>query len=71
MASQPLAPWQLALLFIYDTPYHLLFLSIPQYSYSAYLYYGTITVYSISSYALSRSLFFLVYYIYFPSVITT
>jgi len=43
MASQPLASWRLALLFTYNIPCHLLFLSILQHSYSAYLYYGTMT----------------------------
>jgi len=36
LAGPPLAPWRLPLLFIYDTPFYLLLLFIPQCSYSAY-----------------------------------
>ena len=69
LAGPPLAPWRLALLFVYDTPFYTLLLFIPQCSYLAYLCYGTVTVYSISNYTLSRSLFFPAYYLRFLSVI--
>jgi len=36
LAGPPLAPWRLPLLFVYNTPFYLLLLFIPQCSYLAY-----------------------------------
>src|SRR6266568_5694617 len=67
LAGPPLAPWRLALLFIYDTSFHLLLLFIPQRSYLAYLHYGTVTVCGISNCAPSRPFLFLIHCLYSPS----
>ena len=71
LAGPPLAPWRLPLLFVYNTPFYLLLLFIPQCSYSAYQHYSTITVCGISSCAPLRSLFSPIHCPYFPSIIAT